>query len=592
MMDSSIQIGDAILADYLLICAGISELEQNIIKSSLSDMEFEAVAEALRVQHGHIHERERKPGRRHDEGENYHVPVRSRAAYRSQSNGAPPGKGFGWRRPFVAHAAVAGETPQTPFGSGDTGSIEDDDYDDDEGDTMEGYLCQSSGPEADFQDFEDRIEQDVVACYVAAQADFADPATLEEIAGCVQDEIYAFYSREDARKRGVKVDKYVHGFRPRSELTLAEKRDRVKLVKQKSTCRACGKVGHWHSDPECPAKNQSSATSAPSTSHGQTDGKGKGKGKQYTKNIKYRRSGYLAIADHDKDDIDRERSSSGEMHLQRADPAAHGDMDCIPADTGVPAVRPVFYALDDGSSTDDCEAHMHVGGESSVSEADWDASDQDLEDVSASVRAPRAAAEQDEFEDIAALPPDGQAVQVPVMDFGTYCGDTYRTVAEKETSYYFWGRDQKRPSPQLRRFLEWVDQHYRIDIAARRIKCKITNNIFDATSASGSAASGSANKARLQPRKVYASRARCDECKTFSRAGTNQHQIKLTCIQCGTTTVTTREIKTSLSNPATCEHLNVNHSGSTKTTHRTFCKDCRTTISEEPQEIYRARCAK
>ena len=39
--------------------------------------------------------------------------------------------------------------------------------------------------------------------------------------------------------------------------------------------------------------------------------------------------------------------------------------------------------------------------------------------------------------------------------------------------------------------------------------------------------------------------------------------------------------------PKTCKHLNVDHRGSKKARHVTFCKDCLTVVEEIPQEEYR-----
>ena len=80
--------------------------------------------------------------------------------------------------------------------------------------------------------------------------DINDKDVAEEIAGTVQDATFAFYSREEARARGVPVDRHVHSTRPKSELTLLERKKNVADLKRKTTCRVCGKKGHWVGDPE------------------------------------------------------------------------------------------------------------------------------------------------------------------------------------------------------------------------------------------------------------------------------------------------------------------------------------------------------
>ena len=62
-------------------------------------------------------------------------------------------------------------------------------------------MCVSRGPDEEFDDIEDRIEQDIVCAYVSVEADVNNPAAAEEIAEAAHDEICAFYSREDARAR-------------------------------------------------------------------------------------------------------------------------------------------------------------------------------------------------------------------------------------------------------------------------------------------------------------------------------------------------------------------------------------------------------
>ena len=93
---------------------------------------------------------------------------------------------------------------------------------------------------------------------------FAEATTEEEITEemadvCAQaafDEQVAFFSREKARSAGVKVGKHVHPYRPSSELSIEERKKRVDAVKQKSTCRACGKTGHWANDAICEMKGK------------------------------------------------------------------------------------------------------------------------------------------------------------------------------------------------------------------------------------------------------------------------------------------------------------------------------------------------
>ena len=54
-------------------------------------------------------------------------------------------------------------------------------------------------------------------------------------------------------------------------------------------------------------------------------------------------------------------------------------------------------------------------------------------------------------------------LRCPILKFGRYCDYPYDQVIVKNTSYYFWGREQAKPSRQLIQFLEWCDLHYHSD---------------------------------------------------------------------------------------------------------------------------------
>ena len=101
-----------------------------------------------------------------------------------------------------------------------------------------------SGEDQDLSDSLDRIEVDVVTAYLGAGHDVEDPQVCQKIAACAQNEAFAFFSRESAAKNGVRTDRKVHNDRPTSELSLADRREKVKKAKLKSTCRRYGQSGH------------------------------------------------------------------------------------------------------------------------------------------------------------------------------------------------------------------------------------------------------------------------------------------------------------------------------------------------------------
>ena len=132
-----------------------------------------------------------------------------------------------------------------------------------------------SGDDGEFSGVIDRIEQDITTAFLCAGVDVYVQAVCDDLSECIQDELFAFFSREATWKRGVNVDKKVHNYRPPSKLTLTDRRAKVNQEKRNSTCRTCDKISHWAGDEACPQRNQPD-----SKDRGKRKGKGKGK---YTK---------------------------------------------------------------------------------------------------------------------------------------------------------------------------------------------------------------------------------------------------------------------------------------------------------------------
>ena len=98
--------------------------------------------------------------------------------------------------------------------------------------------------DVEFGDVVDRMEQDIVCACVEADCSLSDEDVRRECA--------AFFGREQARQHGVHVEKVVHSFRPKSELEIQRRRELVEHAKRNSTCRTCGRKGHWAGDKICP----------------------------------------------------------------------------------------------------------------------------------------------------------------------------------------------------------------------------------------------------------------------------------------------------------------------------------------------------
>ena len=79
----------------------------------------------------------------------------------------------------------------------------------------------------------DRIEVDVATAYLGAGHDVEDPQVCQESAACAQNAAFAFFSRESAAKNGVRTDRKVHNYRPTPELSLVDRREKVKKAQLK-----------------------------------------------------------------------------------------------------------------------------------------------------------------------------------------------------------------------------------------------------------------------------------------------------------------------------------------------------------------------
>ena len=73
----------------------------------------------------------------------------------------------------------------------------------------------------------------------------------------------------------------------------------------------------------------------------------------------------------------------------------------------------------------------------------------------------------------------------------------------------------------------------------------------------------------------------------ISRAGSNAHVIKQTCMKCGHRWSTPRTKAKPKNDYATCEHRRTDSRGSTRAVHKVWCLDCCTFVSELPQQLHK-----
>ena len=258
-LDSSFNVYETLLADYLLDDAGLTKDQRLMILTVTGNVRTQsAIEDALRKQHSRTHESEGSSG------------------FTSRTSAPSTGADWGGRsKGRFGRRSSGNPRRKTAFVAEGEEEDDDDDEEDEEEEEEDNqpvcYTCVTSGEDQDFENVKDRIEIDVVTAFICAGHDVEDEIVCREMANCAQNEAFAFMSRESAAKRGVMIDRRVHNYRPTSELSLVDRRDKVKKAKQNSTCRRCGKSGHWAGDPECSQKDRDDG------------GKGKGKGKKYKK---------------------------------------------------------------------------------------------------------------------------------------------------------------------------------------------------------------------------------------------------------------------------------------------------------------------
>ena len=227
-LDSNTRVSDNILASCLLACAGLSESEKLMIKTACgSRMNFDEIAATLRRQHPRIQD--------HDADKSHDRQPERRTFKPWQDREQPKPAGFQpkklWKPTFMPGFRRSAYLTQ----GGDEADYDQDGASD---------ACVSVVSTKDYQDVEDQIEQDIVMCFLGVQDGLDDPQFCEDVSGCFHDELSAFYAREQARSNGVNVGKHIHAYKPKSELSVDERREKLNLAKKNSTCRACGKPGH------------------------------------------------------------------------------------------------------------------------------------------------------------------------------------------------------------------------------------------------------------------------------------------------------------------------------------------------------------
>ena len=177
----------------------------------------------------------------------------------------------------------------------------------------------------------------------------------------------------------------------------------------------------------------------------------------------------------------------------------------------------------------------------------------------------------------------------PVFLIGKYTGETYESVTIENPGYVIWVVSRANPSSGLRAYIDWVENRYRIDSKNNRL-INIANGQVLKVTAEVVRKSKTRNSKLERASKMWAARDPCEprcDPETLTFAGSNQYIKKSTCMVCGTVTSTPREEETANTPEVICRHRRTDFRGSTRTTHRVYCLDCRVYISECRQEEYK-----
>ena len=153
-LDPKIDVSETLLADYLLLCARISDSDLKLCKSTCkgADKTFEKITAHLKTNHSNIHQNETRLGS--DDSKGFKVLSKNRPPHRGSTRPRYSSRSKQSYRAHVAEEADDESERDDCSQSSDNEHTEDGNVDPDN----VAFFCRSCGPYKHCKDIEDRIE--------------------------------------------------------------------------------------------------------------------------------------------------------------------------------------------------------------------------------------------------------------------------------------------------------------------------------------------------------------------------------------------------------------------------------------------------
>ena len=317
-LDPRISLSDSLRAELLLELSGLSRDQQLMVKAcSGGAHDFETYAKIMTEHHGLIHLR----GNKLLDSTPLRSPGFDRDTRRWQSKGS--GK-FGSRSPGSVTTAYVSDVIDSAYVSQEHRAddhyadewYQDEAQEDAEDVGWNAWTDQPGGSPGYAASEEDVIVSDSEVAVALNAMEDCDYESFPEATGeAIQLQCAAHVALGKAGKGKGSSGGKGKGFpvvRSRLQLSVEERKEKLRELKAKSRCLRCGQTGHWSGDPQCP-KGRSSQSGS--------DGKGKSKG-------------------------DSKGSKSGTKQAFMAVPVtseSEDDMECVYIDSGPSEGSPKAY---------------------------------------------------------------------------------------------------------------------------------------------------------------------------------------------------------------------------------------------------------